>query len=94
MKKQILNNVKYEENPWGKNVDTGKIVCDFLPPTSVLKKAKVIIIKENPAFSVPIQMDDAENLLIKSYQAGLSPEAFVIGVLHDFLTGKLVRPNA
>ncbi len=87
--------VIYEESPWGGDdpVFGTPLPKDFLPPPSVLKKAKVRIIKEPKALSVAIHLDDEDILIHKSHIAGLSPEGLIAGVLHDFLHGKLVRPN-
>ena len=78
----------YEENPWddedGSNL---QIIPDFLPPPEMLKNAKVRFIT------------DADSLLTQDLQRieqialarNLTPTNLIAGVLHDFVTGNLVR---
>jgi hypothetical protein len=87
---EILDKVKYEENPWGKGVSTGVVVKNFLPSPAVLKNAKVRYIEDDGIF-LPVAKKDLVNIKSKAKKIGLSPEALLVGVLHDFLNGKLVR---
>ena len=95
MKKKIAK-ITYQDNPWGDDEPTlgNPLGKDFLPSPDEIKKAKVRVLQDYSELSLPIRADDAEILLRKSNKAGLSPEAFVIGVLHDFLTGKLTHSTA
>ena len=94
---EILDKVKYEDDPWGKGVGTGKIVKNFLPPPSVLKNAKIRYVEDDTddmGIFLPVPKKDLAGIKSKAKKIGLSPEALVIGVLHDFLNGKLVRLEA
>ena len=93
--KKILNKVKYEEDPWDDESVLGEFVEDFLPSPAQLKNARIKYIDNDNGTSLPLPLatKDIKSLHVQAKKAGLSPEAFIIGVMHDFLTGKLIRQN-
>ncbi len=91
--KKILDKVQYEENPWGNKKTSGTAVRDFLPPPAQMKNATIRYIDDSEYAPLSLATKDMKALRIQAKKAGLSPEAFVIGVVHDFLTGRLIRPN-
>lgn len=94
MSKQMqIDDDIYEENPWGDDepILGARLSDDFLPSPDALKNAEVRVIKSNPELNLPLLSEDMESLYIRSSNIGITPEELAIGVLHDFLTGKLVR---
>jgi len=90
--KKIKNKVVYEENPWADD-PPGKLVRvkDFLPTPGTLKKAKVRYIKESDDVPLPLRDADIKTLRKQAQKAGLTPQAFLVGIVHDFLRGYLTR---
>lgn len=90
--KKILDKVKYEENPWGDELVASEPIDDFLPPPALMKNATIKYIDDD---YVPLSLatKDIKILRVQAKKAGLSPEAYVIGVMHDFLAGRLIRPQ-
>lgn len=75
---------EYEENPWDDEPILGQTVYDLLPPSEALKHAVIRVVSgERTFFSLPAQ--DVHALEAVASRTGLSPEALLAGILHDFL---------
>ena len=91
-KQKIKDKVMYEDSPWGDDDPViGEFITDLLPPAHVMKKAKVRYIRESDEVSLPLRASDSVLLHQKAKRIGLTPQAFIVGIIHDFLRGNLVR---
>lgn len=91
-KKTKPTKISYHENPWGADAPViGARVDDFLPSPKQLKAAKVRIVRD--AKEVALQPEDNQRLKRQAEKVGISPEALMSAIVHDYLRGRLVPVN-
>ena len=84
---QRNDNEDYTDEPLGPI----KIRDNFLPPVSVLKNATVIIHDESLLDT--LLRDDYADLQTAAGKLGITTESLAAGIIHDYLSGKLIRKD-
>lgn len=88
----------YELSPWGEDDPVLRDpIEDDLPPPSAFKHITVRYIDDNDdsteKWHLPLAPKDVQAVQSMAKEAGLSTEAFTVGIMHDFLAGNLIRPG-